>query len=123
MEVLIVFDFFKDLYFEMNDYDMEMIRKEKEEKIKKEKEETIIFSRKTKAAIFVTGSLLMLISMFALIISVQKNDVGGIIKTIFNIILDAVTIVCIMIKKRQTEIIGLVGIVFILIITFALPMV
>lgn len=117
-----MFDFIKDLYFEMNGFDMEMIKEEKRKKLEREKAETIIFKKNTKIFLLISGSLFLIISVVALIISVQQINIGGIIKNIFIIVLDIATIICMMIKKKQTEVASLVGIILILITTFVLPM-
>ena len=118
-----MFDFMKDLYFEMNGFDMEMIKEEKRKKLEREKAETIIFKKKTKIIIMITGFLFLAISIAALIISVQQTNISGIIKNIINIFLDVVTVVCLMIKKKQTEVASLFLIALIIIITFVLPIV
>ena len=121
--VKIMFDFMKDLYFEMNDYDMDMIREEKKRKIEKEKADTIIFKKKTKIIFLVVGILLLVTSVATLIISVKQMNIGSIIKNSILIVLDISTIICMMIKKKQTEVASLVGMALIAIITFMLPMI
>ena len=118
-----MFDFMKDLYFEVNDYDMDMIREEKKRKIEKEKADTIIFKKKTKIIFLVVGILLLVTSVATLIISVKQMNIGGIIKNSILIVLDISTIICMMIKKKQTEVASLVGMALIAIITFMLPMI
>lgn len=118
-----MFDFMKDLYFEMNDFDMDMIRKERKIKEEKENSETIIFKKKTKIVLMIIGIILFAVSILGLIISVHKMDVSGIIKNIILMILYFVTMICLVIRKRQTEIVSLFGMVLILILNFVLPMI
>lgn len=116
-----MFDFMKDLYFEVNGYDMDMIRKEREQQIEKEKKETIIFKKQTKKILLVFGILFLIISLGAFYISMQQSEIYGIIKNAFLIILDIFTIICMLIRKKCTEMASLVGMLIIVFITFVLP--
>lgn len=119
---MLMFDFLKDLYFEMNDFDMDKIKEEKKMKIEIEKSETILFKKKTKIILLVVGILLMLVSIATLIICINKSSVGGILKNSFLILIDLITMITLMIKKKETEVLSLVGMVLIVAVVFGLPM-
>lgn len=113
-----MFDFFKDLYLEMNDFDMEKVREERQLKIEEEKAETIIFKKKTKLWLLGVGAFFILFSVVGILISIEKNNIGGIIKSATILTIDLITMVCMMIKTKQTEVASLIGMAIMMIIIF-----
>lgn len=113
----------KDIYFEANGFDMDKIREEKKIKIEKEKKDIIIFNMKTKKILVGVGLLFLIVSIGSLLISHHQSNIAGIIKNIFLIVINITSMICIVIKKKNTEMASIIGMVIIIISTFLLPMI
>lgn len=113
-----MFDFMKDIYLEMNGLDVAKAREERKVKLEKEKSETVIFNKKTKRFLLIAGVFFLLLSGGGLALSINRADVFGIVKNALLLVAVAVTMVCLIIKKRETEIASIVGMALIILITF-----
>lgn len=111
-----MFDFFKDMYFEMAGVDIQSIKKEREEKRKEEKKNRYIFSKNAKLITIAMGVLYLLIAGFEIALLVHfSGSVLLIIKLILQIIIDIAVIICLGSKKKEYEKIALTLIVIFLV--------
>ncbi len=113
-----MFDFFKDLYFEANNFDMDMIREEKKKKLEKEKSETIYLKKNTKKIVIIFDILFCIVTLLSCYISIKTNNVFGIIKSIFLVILSVVIIIFLPQKKKKSEMTAIVCLILLIILTF-----
>lgn len=116
-----MFEFFEDLYFELNGYDMEKIRQQKREKIEKERGETVIMKKQTKRIIAIFFLLNLLVCVISLIIAIKMYDVGGIVKNILILITTIITILSLLFKGKSAEITAIIFMAITIILTFAIP--
>lgn len=117
-----MFDFFEDLYFELNGYDMEKIRQQKLEKLEKEKRETILMTKQTKRIIGIFFLINLLVCVISLIVAIKLYDVGGIVKNILILITTIVTILSLLFKGKSAEVTAIIFMVLTIILTFAIPL-
>lgn len=114
-------DFFKDMYLEVNGFDMEEVAKEKKEKAEKEKAETIILKKNTKNILFISCLIVFGITLVYSASMFWQNDILGIIISIVMALLEIATAICLKIKKKKTEIAGIIGVILIAVVIFFLP--
>lgn len=117
-----MFDFFEDLYFELNGYDMEKIRQQKKEKLEREKGEIILISKQTKRIIAIFFLLNLLVCVISLIVAIKMYDIGGIIKNVLILITTIITIMALLFKGKSAEVTAIVFMVITIILTFAVPL-
>lgn len=112
-----MFDFFKDVYAEMNGLDYDIIKKEKQLK-KEQKADGKIINTSTKIIIYVMGILYLIVGSVSISLSLRSGFNLIIFKYILLIILDIVAIILISIKNKNTQLIGLICIGLFMIINF-----
>lgn len=117
----IVYDLLRDITLEMMGIDSKLAEREREEKKQireNKKNEKFIFSKKTKAIIFIFGILYLVIGGFNMrYIKGHENVVLVILKFILLSAVDIVGLICLAIGKRKTEIAA-----FVLVIIFIFAM-
>lgn len=105
-------DFFKDMYLEVNGIEPKEVKK-------KEKDEKIIFNFKTKIGIWFMGIIYMIIGISSIALIIRTQISINIIKYIMLIIVDLIILICISIKRKNTETIALVGIIIFIVINLS----
>lgn len=98
-----MFDLFHDMYLEIGGVDSEAARKERAEKAKNKRKSHIIFTPTTKAVIVLMG-LVFLGVQLAIFKETVAKGVWYIIATCLLCLLAIAVMICILIKRRQTEI-------------------
>lgn len=118
-----MFDFFRDIYLELNGVDSDAAEKERQAKKEQKRKERFIFSGSAKVVAFILGILYLLLagSSLSLLIESGSLDVFKIIRYVFLILCDIAALVCLAIKKKKTELAALiVMIIFILVQYFTM---
>lgn len=112
-------DFFKDTYLEMSGVDTQKLKKEREEKKKKEKEERYIFSKKIRILTIILGIIYLLIAGSEIVILARYScSIMLILKILFQVLIDIVVIVCLVLKKKEYEKIALALIVLFFVVGY-----
>ncbi len=111
-----MFDFFKDVYYEANGFDMKLLKEEKKRKGKQK----VIFDKKKKIIISAIAIIMLLCYMSALLLAVHRNDIMESIKIVFAIFLTFATMVCVLINNKSIQIGGIIGMAVIVIFTMLL---
>lgn len=116
-----MFDFFKDMYLAASGLDMEKVREERKEKIELEKNEKIILSKQTKKYMVVFGVVFILIHVLSACAAFMMNDIIALVKSVIMVILALLSIICFLQKTKKAEIGGIVFLILIVLLTFAIP--
>lgn len=105
-----MFDFFKDMYLELEGIDREAIEEKEREKSEKKKNEKIIFSRGTKIIVYAVGILYLIMSISIIYLAVRTKTVNAYMVLRYAVIdlIDIACLICLTIKKKKTEIAALV---------------
>jgi len=106
-----MFDFFKDVYYEMSGFDMEKVKEEK--RLKREAQENLIFDTKMKIIVGVIGGIMLLCYIATLLFGAVSKNVFLVIKSVILILLTIGTIICVIINNKKVQLAGIVGIVIV----------
>lgn len=108
-----MFDFFRDIYFELNGIDSVEAEKIRKEKIEKKREKKNIFSRSMKVVIFILGILYLVMAGFNIITMKENNGLNAylVIRFVFLILCDVAGLICLALGKKKSEIAALILIV------------
>ena len=104
---IIMFDFFKTVYYEMNDFDSIKISEI-------QKTEKKYFGKSVRVFIFIVGILYICMMCISIYISVMQKDRVEIFKSIFKLILSNMAFLCFLIDKMKAHIIGIIIVLFII---------
>ncbi len=118
-----MFDFFKDLYFELNGYNMEKIREQKKEKLEQEKRGTILLKKTTKKIILIFFLLNLPVCVISLIVAIKIFDTAGIIKNIIILISTIITIFALLFKGKGAEVTAILFMILTILLTFMIPII
>jgi len=116
-----MFEFFRDAINEVNGIDVKAAKHLKNEEYEREKLNRFIFSKKSKAIIFIIGISYFLYAgmMIAMLINTGINPLY-IIKYIILSMLDIIVCLCLLIGSKKFEIVALIGvIIFLFLLYFA----
>lgn len=113
-----MFDFFKDVYYEMNGFDMDKVKEEK--RLKREAQENLIFDTKMKIIVGVIGGIMLLCYIATLLFGAVSKNVFLVIKSVILILLTIGTIICVIINNKKVQLAGIVGIVIVVSFTMFL---
>lgn len=115
-----MFDFFKELYLEASGIDMEQIEKESREKLEKEKNNTIILKPKSKKYLLFMGLIFVVIHIFGIVLAVAAHDAASVVKSSIMIGLAVSAMICIPVKSRICEIIGIALCVLVILLSLSI---
>ena len=118
-EVVIVFDFFRDMALELSGVDSEKAEREREEKRKIKKKNQFIFSAKSKIIIYAFGILYLVIGGINMThLRGQERIAALILKFVFLSAVDIAGLICLTMRKRKTEIAALILIIIFVIVMY-----
>lgn len=105
-----MFDFFKDIYYELNGIDSNSIQEERRKKREEKRKERFIFSKSAKVIVFIFGILYLIVGIINMTIMKENAawNVVQIIRLMLLSICDIACLVCLSIGKKKTEIIALI---------------
>lgn len=118
-----MFNIFKDMYFEASGFDL---HKMKQEKIKNEQDkfhDVIYLKKSTKWIIVLGGLLYFVIGAICISDNLNNNNLISVFTYFACIMIDVLSLIFINIKSKETEILGIIGVVIFIIINMFLPMV
>lgn len=102
-----MFDFFKDVYYEVHGIDSKSIDCERREKRGKQNKEKFIFSSAQKAIILLLGvGYLLLFLLNTIVFGIKAT--GTLVTHILLLAIDIALCVCLMIRNKKTETAALV---------------
>lgn len=117
-----MFNLFKDMYFEAQGYDLNAMKQERLEKEQEKKKETLVLNKVAKHIIRGAGILFLLIGTISVSTYFENGEWLNIAKYIFMITLDITAMVLVSIKKKDTEVAGIICSAVFVILNMILPM-
>jgi hypothetical protein len=111
-------NFYSDLYYKLNGFNVNAIKKEHDKIAAIEKENICLYSKKAKLFIVISGLFVLLTFIASLVFSYYRNDLASIVKNIILLFLGLSSMILIIFKNRKTEIISTFLIVIIIGIVF-----
>ena len=108
-----MFDFFKDLYYELNGIDSNAVAEERKNKLIEKRKNRFIFSTKAKIIVVVFG-ILYLVIMGLNVAGLKETgglSVGFVLRTLLLVAVDISCLVCLLIGKKKMEIAALILII------------
>lgn len=112
--------FLEDAYFELNGYDMDQIKKERQQIIEQEKASTIIFKNNTKRLITVFGILMIVVAALSCYYDFKTGNRIEFYKYLLLSILEILTLILLWIKTKKSEVASAVGMALIVIFNFVI---
>lgn len=112
---------FKQLYCQINNFDVKAVEREDKEKEEKKNKDKIILSKKNKIYLSIILAIFEVITIVAIGYSFMATDIFGIIRNIILIIINTTNLCCVNIKKKKWELTALAGLMLEIIITFFIP--
>ncbi|MDE6017062.1 MAG: hypothetical protein K2H41_15460 [Acetatifactor sp.] len=109
-----MFDFFKDMYYEMHGFNM---KKLKEEQAKKKEQENLFFDMKLKIIFCAIGALLSLCYLAAFLFAAANGYVDIVVKSLLLVLVIVATMICVVINNKKVQLIGVAGMVIVMILT------
>lgn len=116
-----MFNLFKEMYFEVQGYDIETMKKERIEMQEEKKKEQVILSKMVKHIIRCAGVLFLLLGTIIISTYFENRDWINVIKYIFMIVLDIASMILVTINKKNTEIAGIICSAIFVILNMILP--
>jgi|GEM_PF-6854192 len=114
-----MFDFFRDIKNEMSGIDVEVAAEERKEKIEKKKQSYFIFSTKMKIIIFTMAVIYLIFSGINIAVVLKLNgEFYLLIKYIFLAALAIGICICLIIKKKNSEIMAIIGIFLFIVLNY-----
>lgn len=113
-----MFEFFKDVYAEINGLDSDKIREEKRNTKNQMVKEKKIFNRTTKIIITVVGVLYLVLSFINISVIIRNGFTPMIVKYVLLSMLSIVVMIIIHFKKKEFQIASLIGIAVFIIVNF-----
>lgn len=117
-----MFNLFKDMYFEARGYDLNVMKKERIVREEEKRKEQVILSKMAKHIIRCAGSLFLLVGAIILSTYFENRDWLNVVKYIFMIALDIASMILISIKRKDTEVAGIICSAVFVILNMILPM-
>lgn len=112
-----MFDFFKDMYYEMQGFDLD---KMKEERLKKKEQETLFFDTKLKIIFCAIGAIFLLCYLAVSLFAAANGNVNLVVKSVLLIFVIVPTMICVVMNNKKVQMAGIAGMVIIIILTMLL---
>lgn len=113
-------DFFKDLYLEANGFDMERVREIKKERREKNKKGLLDVS--TRRVFLIFFSVFIVAQGLSLYYNIGTDNIISLIENIVFLICSIVVVISFLLKKKESDLVGIGAVVVIIILAFITPL-
>lgn len=105
-----MFDFFKDVYYEIKGIDSSIVREEQKKKQLEAKKDRFIFSKSAKVLVFIFGILYLVMSMINIAVMIESGEPSAIhiVRVVLLSLCDIACLICLAINEKKTEIAALI---------------